>query len=106
MSAPGQHSRAGSTTLLTVRPWGAPFETGVGVKIWLTPMSERFADWDKYISHIIKANSDVQVAELSLRRHVTMARQAGHSWASIGFALGITRQAAQQRFGADGAPSG
>jgi hypothetical protein len=69
-------------------------------------MSERFADWDKEISFVIKANSDVKVAELMLRRHVSKARQVGHSWASIGFALGITRQAAQQWFGVDEASSG
>jgi hypothetical protein len=64
-------------------------------------MSERFADWDKENSLVIKANSDAKVAELMLRRHVAKAQQAGHSWASIGFALGTTRQAAQQRFGSD-----
>ena len=64
-------------------------------------MSERFAEWDKEISLIIKANSDVKVAELMLRRRVAKARKAGHSWASVGFALGTTRQAAQQRFGTD-----
>ena len=69
-------------------------------------MSERFAEWDKEISHTIKANQDVKVAELMLRRHVATARKSGHSWASIAFALGTTRQAAQQRFGADEAPSG
>jgi hypothetical protein len=68
-------------------------------------MSERFADWDKEISRIIQANGDVKVAELMLRRHVATARKTGHSWASIGFALGISRQAAQQRFGADEASS-
>ena len=69
-------------------------------------VSERFADWDKEISQVIKAHSDVKVAELMLRRHVHKARQAGHSWASTGFALGITRQAAQQRFGVDEPPNG
>jgi hypothetical protein len=64
-------------------------------------MSERFAEWDKEISLVIKANSDVKVAELMLRRHVAKAWKTGHSWASIGFALGTTRHAAQQRFGTD-----
>jgi len=68
-------------------------------------VTQRFAEWDKEISHIVKANQDVKLAELMLRRHVANARKAGHSWASIGFALGITRQAAQQRFGVDEAPS-
>lgn len=34
-----------------------------------------------------------------LRQAVSAARGAGHSWASIGAELGMTRQAAQQRFG-------
>ena len=78
----------------------------VGCQGNVDTVSDRFADWDKEISLVIKANSDVKVAELMLRRHVAKARQAGHSWASIGFALGITRQAAQQRFGVDEASSG
>lgn len=32
---------------------------------------------------------------------VTSARSAGHSWEAIGTALGMSRQAAQQRFGKD-----
>ena len=71
----------------------------------LDAVSERFAEWDKEIGQIVKANQDLKVAELMLRRHVAKARKVGHSWASIGFALGITRQAAQQRFGVDEAPS-
>ena len=34
-----------------------------------------------------------------LRSAVTSARAAGSSWETIGSALGMTRQAAQQRFG-------
>ena len=69
-------------------------------------MTKRFAEWDKELSHIIKANQDVKVAESMLRRHVAVARKSGHSWASIGFAVGTTRQAAQQRFGSDEASGG
>ena len=71
----------------------------------LDTVRERFAEWDKEISQVVKANQDVRLAELMLRRHVANARKAGHSWAAIGFALGVTRQAAQQRFGVDEAPS-
>jgi hypothetical protein len=39
-----------------------------------------------------------------LREAVTSARNAGHSWEAIGGVLGISRQAAQQRFGGEGAP--
>jgi hypothetical protein len=58
-------------------------------------------EWGPEISHIIQANRDLKVADLTLRRHVARARTTGYSWASVGFALGVTRQAAQQRFGAD-----
>lgn len=34
------------------------------------------------------------------RQAVAMAREQGSSWAGVGSALGISKQAAQQRFGA------
>jgi hypothetical protein len=37
--------------------------------------------------------------ELELRLHVAQARKAGIWWEEIGAALGVTEQAAQQRFG-------
>ena len=45
------------------------------------------------------AARSVDGAEDSLRQAVRTARDAGYSWARIGMALGITRQAVQQRFG-------
>jgi len=39
-------------------------------------------------------------ADSALAAAVTRARQAGHPWSAIGARLGITRQAAQKRFGA------
>jgi hypothetical protein len=47
----------------------------------------------------MKANRELSVAELTLRYQVSVARRDGHSWAAIGYALGVTKQAAQQRFG-------
>lgn len=44
------------------------------------------------------ANAEAVVGEL-LHQSVGSARAAGHSWAAIGGALGMTRQAAQKRFG-------
>jgi dihydroxyacetone kinase len=38
-------------------------------------------------------------AEADLRKTVAAARAAGDTWAMIGVALGISRQAAYQRFG-------
>ena len=39
-------------------------------------------------------------AQHTLTASVSRARQAGHSWSTIGTRLGITKQAAQQRFAA------
>jgi len=41
-----------------------------------------------------------------LRAAIAAARTAGHSWTAIGLALGISKQAAQQRFGAPVAVAG
>ncbi|MDN5744283.1 MAG: hypothetical protein L0H31_04080 [Nocardioidaceae bacterium] len=40
-----------------------------------------------------------EVATGLLHQAVTAARSNGHSWSAVGGALGLTRQAAQQRFG-------
>ncbi len=69
-------------------------------------MSQRYEEWDKDLTFIKAANRELTVAELNLRRQVAVARRHGHSWAAVGFILGITRQAAQQRFGTDGEASG
>lgn len=44
------------------------------------------------------ADAEDSVRQL-LHQSVSAARSAGHSWAAIGAALGMTRQAVQQRFG-------
>ncbi|MFT4288846.1 hypothetical protein [Nocardioides sp.] len=50
------------------------------------------------------ATADTVVAGL-LAQAVAAARSGGHSWAAIGMELGMSRQAAQQRFGGhDGEP--
>jgi hypothetical protein len=62
-------------------------------------MVEPLANWDRELTQVIAANREQTVAAAKLRRQVSLARRSGHSWAAIGFALGISRQAAQQRFG-------
>lgn len=44
------------------------------------------------------AAAEIEVDAL-LRQAVGTARGAGHSWAALGAELGMSRQAAQQRFG-------
>jgi hypothetical protein len=65
-------------------------------------MPQRFEEWNKDLTMVKAAHRELSVAELTLRRQVAVARRHGHSWQAIGLVLGITRQAAQQRFGTDG----
>jgi hypothetical protein len=65
----------------------------------LDAMDARSEPIDKSLALVIQANGNLTVAELTLHRQVSLARRNGHSWAAIGYALGVTRQAAQQRFG-------
>jgi tRNA A37 N6-isopentenylltransferase MiaA len=45
------------------------------------------------------ALEDVETTERELAEAVAAARKAGRSWSVIGMVLGISKQAAQQRFG-------
>ncbi len=55
---------------------------------------------DAHLGTAVRLREIVRVAEHLQHDAVTAARQAGASWADVGQALGITRQASQQRFGA------
>ena len=57
---------------------------------------------DDHLALIAAAARADQEVQAILQRSVTAARAAGASWAVVGGALGMSRQAAQQRFG--GAP--
>ncbi|MGL5930019.1 MAG: hypothetical protein ACRCY8_13890 [Dermatophilaceae bacterium] len=52
-----------------------------------------------HFRRIIAARDGVARADRELRDAVRAARAAGDSWLSIGMALGVTKQAAQKRFG-------
>jgi hypothetical protein len=50
---------------------------------------------------VAAARDACQQAAAALRRAVAQARQAGHPWSTVAAILGVTRQAAQQRFTQD-----
>lgn len=52
-----------------------------------------------HFRRIIAAKEGVAQADQELRDAVRAAREAGDSWFTIGMALGVTKQAAQKRFG-------
>src|SRR5689334_12977541 len=53
----------------------------------------------------VKAEVD-ELADALIGHFVDQARRAGHSWSEIGAAMGVTKQAAQQRHGSDRAGRG
>lgn len=54
-------------------------------------------DWSA-LEAIEEAVEQLRAAEHQLAAAVASARRLGHSWSELGAALGVTRQAAQQRF--------
>jgi hypothetical protein len=52
-----------------------------------------------YLGQIRSAQSAAELAERVLKLCVQQSRDAGHTWQEIGDLLGVTRQAAFQRFG-------
>jgi hypothetical protein len=50
------------------------------------------------LAWIDQAQRELRTAEQTLAAAVHRARQQGHPWSAIGKTLGISRQAAQQRF--------
>lgn len=56
------------------------------------------------LAWITDADDAVRQAQRHLAAAVSRARSQGHTWAQIAGRLGVTRQAAQQRFGNDPSP--
>lgn len=56
------------------------------------------ADNTEDLRAVAVAADDVAAAEVKLRESVAIARAHGRSWNRIAIALGVSRQAARQRF--------
>jgi hypothetical protein len=63
------------------------------------PVERRYEEWDRDLTLVRAAARDVHAAEISLRHQVGVARRRGHSWSAIGLVLGVSEQAARDRFG-------
>ena len=57
----------------------------------------------RYLRHVREASDAADAAAENLRRAVAASRSNGESWGTIGMVLGVSRQAAQQRFRGVGA---
>lgn len=63
-------------------------------------LSERIeSDPEAYLELVVRTDQAYRRTSDMLRAAVLAARGAGHSWEVIGTSLGMSRQAAQQRFG-------
>jgi hypothetical protein len=73
---------------------------------WLDALDPDAADWDDPadLRAIADALQRVAQAEVDLADAVAAARKHERNWAEIGMALGITRQAARQRFDSPAEP--
>jgi len=58
-----------------------------------------------FLALVARSAEAERVTKQLLQQSVDSARAVGHSWAALGSVLGMSRQAAQQRFGAAQAPS-
>lgn len=76
-------------------------KTEQGIEDWLDSIEPNPADARDATNfrRIIAANDALEAAQDELRAAVMAARAAGDTWDAIGVALGVSRQAAYQRFG-------
>lgn len=71
-----------------------------GIEEWLDSVEPEGPARDAtHFRRIIAAREALDSAQDELYAAVNAARAAGDTWATIGVALGTTRQAAYQRFG-------
>jgi hypothetical protein len=69
------------------------------VERWLDELDPAAMKDATPLRRIMDSNEAIATANQGLHDAVATARAAGFSWGTIGMALGITKQAAQQRFG-------
>lgn len=78
-------------------------EASVRAEQWLDQLDPASLEWtiDEPLRRVVLARHDVAVAERALQSAVTTAKDEGHTWAEVGATLGVSRQAAHERFGAN-----
>jgi hypothetical protein len=76
-------------------------EQTTDAELWLDQLDVEAADARdaSHMRRIAAAAEALAAADAALTDAVAAARAAGDTWAMIGTALGISRQAAYQRFG-------
>jgi hypothetical protein len=65
----------------------------------MEPYSKDLANKESFLLNLERAVEDARLAEIEISRIVPPLKELGASWSEIAGALGVSRQAAQQRFG-------
>jgi hypothetical protein len=110
--APGKPDRAGAAAdpqpfVLTAEE-AIAVRDGVAEAVLGSPAGLRAAlenDPDAYLRLVSASRTAAEETSRLLRDSINGARAAGHSWDTLGRLLGVSRQAAQQRFSAATQPS-
>jgi hypothetical protein len=55
--------------------------------------------WAPDLAPIAKLRAERDVLDAQLRKAVAKARKGGRGWTEIGYALGVSKQAAHQKYG-------
>ena len=101
MTPPGAGTRSGVNKPLTLKPRRRVVENdeyAAFARRVLRAYARRVADGDvETLTLMLGLSAEIDTA---IAQAVTGLRGSGYSWAEIGSRLGITRQAAQQRWGA------
>lgn len=84
----------------TSTPQNGEYDAAMGWLDDLDPASTPAAVVPQEVRDVAAAVDRVQAAEEDLRAAVLRARRAGASWNHLALALGVSRQAARQRFAA------
>ena len=96
MAQPSDHSRHALTPAEATAVRDAVAEAVLGTPAGLRADLE--GDPDAYLRLVSASRTAAEETSRLLRESISGARAAGHSWDTLGRLLGVSRQAAQQRF--------
>lgn len=105
---PGQDPTTGAPTAGLTHDEAEAVRDAVAEAVLGTPTGLRASlenDPDAYLRLVSASRTAAEETSRLLRESINGARAAGHSWDTLGRLLGVSRQAAQQRFSTTTQPS-
>ena len=99
MGSGGPTSECSTCTTREARSRGRREKAAAQVTALRSPSPPESLPLDDLLATLPTLSADAALAEVRLRERVTLLRDRRATWAEIGAALGVTRQAAWERFG-------